>query len=48
MWTKYDGEFKSDAKHGQGSLYFVNGDQFNGKFVEDQVHGVGEYIISKN
>lgn len=44
-WTKYDGEFVSDCKHGVGTLYLSNGDRFDGDFVEDMIHGKGLYTF---
>ncbi|CAD8167607.1 unnamed protein product [Paramecium octaurelia] len=43
-WTKYVGQFYDDNKNGQGTLYFLNGDRFEGCFQDDQAQGQGRYI----
>ncbi|CAD8063171.1 unnamed protein product [Paramecium primaurelia] len=43
-WTKYVGQFYDDNKNGLGTLYFLNGDRFEGYFQDDQVQGQGRYI----
>ncbi|CAD8083713.1 unnamed protein product [Paramecium sonneborni] len=43
-WTKYVGQFYDDNKNGSGTLYFFNGDRFEGHFQDDQIQGQGRFI----
>ena len=47
-WTKgdfkgaqYEGEWKDDKKHGQGTIAFAEGDTYVGEFKNDNFHGHG-------
>lgn len=42
-WTKYEGDFVDDNKHGNGMLYLANGDVFSGQFKGDVINGVGTF-----
>mgnify|MGYP000957722660 FL=1 len=35
-WSLYDGEFKYDAKEGQGKIYLSNGEFYEGGFIGDR------------
>ena len=37
------GFWANNAKHGQGTYYYANGDTYDGFWVEDQRHGRGTY-----
>lgn len=37
----YQGEWKNDLKHGNGTLYSRNGDVYTGGFKDDDMHGKG-------
>lgn len=39
----YDGEFNNNMKHGNGVLYYKNGDRYEGQFYNNQVQGEGVY-----
>ncbi|KRX10097.1 Protein kinase-like domain [Pseudocohnilembus persalinus] len=40
-WNKYLGHFENDLKHGQGTLYFTNGEFFQGQFYHNKIDGNG-------
>jgi hypothetical protein len=42
-WTKYEGDFKADKKHGYGILYLINGEKWAGEFKEDVPDGFGTF-----
>lgn len=33
------GTFKGDLKHGNGTIFFPNGEQYTGEFSENMIHG---------
>jgi hypothetical protein len=37
------GHFSDDKKNGQGTLFFINGERFEGNFVDDSVEGSGVF-----
>ena len=39
--NQYDGEFKDDKKHGQGTHTWANGDKYVGEWKDDKRHGQG-------
>ena len=41
-WTKYEGEFKSGIREGQGTLTLANGEKFVGTWENGLVNGEGE------
>jgi len=44
MWPNgqyYDGEFSSDACHGEGILYYPDGKKFEGFWKHGKKHGNG-------
>lgn len=48
-WLRYEGDFKMDMKDGFGTIYFTNGEQFSGTFVNDMIHGYGTFTtLDKN
>ncbi|CAK67124.1 unnamed protein product (macronuclear) [Paramecium tetraurelia] len=47
-WVKYDGQFKMGKKNGNGTLHFSDKSIFQGKFQDDQISGMGQFINSKN
>jgi hypothetical protein len=42
-WLKYEGMFDRNKKAGKGKLYLVNGERFEGEFLDDYVNGEGVY-----
>ena len=42
-WVRYEGELRSDAKEGKGKLILTNGEEYEGEFSKDMVHGVGVF-----
>jgi hypothetical protein len=44
--SRYEGYVKNGKKHGQGTLYFKNGDKYIGEWREDKKHGQGTYIYA--
>ena len=42
-WQKYEGNFVSDKREGQGLVYFKSG-KWMGNFKDDQPHGHGVFI----
>ena len=42
-WVYYEGEFKSDSKHGKGKIKLTNGEVFEGTFVQDTIEGSGVF-----
>lgn len=40
---RYIGEFHANKRHGNGTLFFINGDTYTGTFQQHQFHGVGQY-----
>ncbi|CAD8146693.1 unnamed protein product [Paramecium octaurelia] len=43
-WSKYEGDFKQDKKHGYGILYFSSGEKWAGEFVDDIPSGFGTFF----
>lgn len=41
--TKYEGQWRRDKKHGQGSATFSDGSIYKGQFVRDVMEGQGTY-----
>lgn len=41
--TKYAGQWKRDAKHGDGHSVYQTGCEYRGNFVENEFHGIGEF-----
>ena len=41
--SKYDGNIVSGCKHGSGVEEFVNGDTYNGTFINGKFQGLGTY-----
>ena len=37
----YDGEFKNDYRHGQGTFYWTNGTKYIGSWFDGDMHGEG-------
>ena len=44
--SKYEGEWKKDKKHGQGTFTFANNDKYVGKYKDDLSHGQGTYTFA--
>ena len=42
----YDGEFRSNKRHGTGIYYHVNGDKYNGNWKANKKHGPGIYTYA--
>lgn len=42
--TFYEGEFKSDNRHGFGRCWFHNGDYYEGYWVKNKQHGYGMIV----
>ena len=40
---RYEGLWKNDKRHGQGTNYFANGDIFSGTYRYGKKHGLGWY-----
>jgi hypothetical protein len=38
------GQYRGDKKHGKGTYYFANGNQYTGDWVDDQRTGRGIFI----
>lgn len=38
---RYEGEYKKDKKHGQGTFYWPNGHKYEGGWVNGKQHGEG-------
>ena len=43
---QYDGEWKNDKKHGQGTKYFANNDRYEGQWNENKRHGKGTHTYA--
>jgi len=41
----YHGDFVQGLKHGKGSITYLNGDRYEGRFVLDHSRGVGSYML---
>lgn len=37
----YDGMWEGDLRHGYGRMIFLNGDEYEGEYVDDKMHGEG-------
>lgn len=46
--SRYEGEVKAGAKHGQGKESFKNGDSYIGGYVNGRPDGFGEYVWGVN
>lgn len=44
--SRYEGYVKNGKKHGQGTLYFKNGDKYVGQWQNDKKHGQGTYLYA--
>ena len=44
--SKYEGEWKDDARDGKGTFYYVNGDKYVGDWKDDVQHGKGIYYFN--
>ena len=42
----YEGEWKNNVRHGQGTFTFANGDKYVGNFKDGLGHGQGTYTWS--
>ena len=42
-WVQYEGHFYNDNKEGSGVLVLSNGENYQGEFREDMVHGIGHF-----
>lgn len=42
-WCKFVGQMNQGIKQGNGKLYFLNGNYFEGHFLDDVVVGSGVY-----
>lgn len=40
-WLYYEGQFKSDSKHGKGYIKLTNGEMYEGVFDHDMIEGNG-------
>lgn len=38
--AKYEGEFNSNVRSGQGVIQFANGDVYEGEWSKDCIHGI--------
>jgi len=38
---KYEGQFKFDKLHGNGTLYLPKGEKYEGEWLENKMHGKG-------
>ena len=43
---RYEGEFRRNKQHGQGTFTFANGDRYVGEFREDRANGHGIFSFS--
>ena len=43
---KYDGEWKDDKKHGQGTYTFADGAKYVGEWKDDKYHGKGTFSFA--
>jgi hypothetical protein len=43
---RYEGEFRRNKQHGQGTFTFANGDRYVGEFREDRANGHGIFTFS--
>lgn len=43
---QYQGEFKDNKKHGNGTYVWENGDRYEGQFVDDRPDGKGKWSFS--
>ena len=39
----YNGEFRNNKQHGNGTLEYQNGDRYEGQWQNDMFHGVGTF-----
>jgi len=46
--NKYEGEWKNDQMHGQGTYYFSNGNRYTGQWQKDNMSGLGTMVYSNN
>ena len=42
---KYEGQFKDDKYHGQGTKIYSNGDKYEGEFKDGKYHGQGTHTL---
>ena len=45
---RYVGDWEAAKKHGQGELYYANGDMFRGEWVADRASGSGVLMYANN
>jgi len=45
-WSTYIGDYLHNEKHGNGMMFFVNGDKYEGEWKHDQIHGIGTYYYN--
>ena len=41
--TRYEGEYRDDKKHGQGTYTWADGTRYEGEYRDDKKHGQGTY-----
>lgn len=45
--SKYEGCWRKDLKHGEGTYTYANGDKYSGNWYKGKRHGLGEYYFAE-
>ena len=48
VFDRYVGDWEAAKKHGQGELYYANGDMFRGEWHQDRASGNGVLMYANN
>jgi hypothetical protein len=44
----YVGEYVLGRRYGSGTFYFLNGERYEGRFIDDKPTDNGNYIMTRN